>query len=36
MKVVVATASGEGIKKSTRESSTFTGALTELKEWLFI
>lgn len=33
-KTVVATVSGEGIKKQTREFSTFTRSLTELKEWL--
>jgi len=33
-KVVVATISGDGIKKETREYGTFTRSLTELKEWL--
>lgn len=33
-KVVVATVAGEGIKKTTREFSTFTSSLTELREWL--
>ena len=33
-KVVVATVDGEGLKKSTREFSTFTSSLTELREWL--
>lgn len=33
-KVVVATISGEGIKKETREFGTFTSSLTEMKEWL--
>ncbi|MBF0648221.1 IS110 family transposase, partial [Dysgonomonas sp. GY75] len=30
-KVVVATVDGEGIKKTTREFSTFTSSLTELR-----
>lgn len=33
-KVVVATISGESIKKETREYGTFTRSLTEMKEWL--
>ncbi len=33
-KLVVATISGEGIKKETREFGTFTRSLTELKDWL--
>ena len=33
-KVVVATISGDGIKKSTREFGTFTSSLTELRDWL--
>ncbi len=33
-KVVVATVDGEVIKKTTREFSTFTSSLTELREWL--
>lgn len=33
-KVVVATISGEGLKKETREFGTFTRSLTELKDWL--
>jgi len=33
-KVVVATISGEGIKKETREYGIFISSLTEMKEWL--
>ncbi len=33
-KLVVATISGEGLKKETREFGTFTRSLTELKDWL--
>lgn len=33
-KVVVATISGDGLKKETREFGTFTRSLTELKDWL--
>ncbi len=33
-KTVVATIKGSGLKKETREFSTFTSSLTELKEWL--
>ena len=33
-KTVVATIKGRGLKKETREFSTFTSSLTELKEWL--
>lgn len=33
-KVVVATISGEGIKKETWEYGIFTSSLTEMKEWL--
>jgi len=33
-KVVVATISGNGLKKETREFGTFTRSLTELKDWL--
>jgi hypothetical protein len=31
---VVATISGEGLKAETRSYKTFSGSLTELKEWL--
>jgi transposase len=33
-KTVVATIKGQGLKRETREFSTFTSSLTELKEWL--
>ena len=33
-KVVVATIDGEGIKKQTREFSTVTSSLKELRDWL--
>ena len=33
-KMVVATISGEGLKKETREFGTFTRSLTELRDWL--
>ena len=33
-KIVVATISGEGVNKETREFGTFTRSLTELKDWL--
>lgn len=35
-KIVVATISGEGLKKETREFGTFTRSLTELKDWLLV
>jgi transposase len=33
-KVVVATISGDGLKRETREFGTFMRSLTELKDWL--
>jgi hypothetical protein len=33
-KVVLATISGDGLKKETREFGTFTRSLIELKDWL--